>query len=71
MNVAFQTEHDALAHSGDRSDRPARAFADRRIEGAEEKRAREPHGPKRLRKRPPPQMVDVDFDVGELGHELT
>src|SRR5439155_10342971 len=66
--LALELEDDALAEAAEPDDPPALRLADRRIDGADEKWGREPDTLERLPDHARGQVLDVDDDVGKLGH---
>ena len=68
VQVAVERQDDALADALDRLDRRDRAARRRRIDSAQHERARDPDALERLADGQRAQPLDVDGDVGQLGH---
>ena len=68
VQVAGEAEHDALAEPAQVFDRPSDQLGDRRIDRAQDERAGQPHALERLADNAGAQGLEVDGDVGQLGH---
>ena len=66
--LAVELDRDALAEPVQVDDRPPLRRRRRRVDRAEEERAREPQAAEQPAGDPLPQALDVDDDVGQLGH---
>ena len=68
--LAVELEHDALADAAGTADRLPLHGRDGRVHGAQEERARETNRLERLAADRALERLDVDADVGQLGHAL-
>ena len=66
--VVVQAERDALAEPAQAADVPAVRRGERRVHGAQEERAGQAHALERLVQDASLQRLDVEGDVGQLGH---
>lgn len=68
MQVAFQAEHNTLADARDIDDFPAMCVPDGRHRRPQKKGVEQPDGRQAIAPEQPLQVLDVDRDVGKLGH---
>jgi hypothetical protein len=69
-HVALEPDHDALAEPPKAGHAAIGRFGERRIDRAEQERARETHALERFAEDARLERLDVDRDVGKLGHRV-
>ncbi len=68
VELLLEADHQALAEPAEQRHPPALGGRDGRLHRAQEERAPEPHALERLRQDAGLQALEVDGDVGQLGH---
>src|SRR5437867_55302 len=66
--LVFELDHDALSEPAEPENRLPLQGAEGWLDGAKEKRARQPNAAERLSNEVRDETLDVDDDVGQLGH---
>ena len=68
--IAFELENDSLAQTARRNNRSAANRIERRLDGTQQKRGREPHVFNRVADNARTKRVQIKLDVREFGHAL-